>query len=162
MKWKTQRDGTGREAGGGIRMWNTCKSMANSWQCMANTILLSNYPTTNKIKWKKKDPVPQFPWEDRNLTLEGILLQVVKLSPAIHIQKSLFFLWVKPVSRRQWPKILLTQLFVIAELSSDTIAVSLNYCHNPEYYLPHCSAISHPIFCFDSGYHDLSKKEPNS
>ena len=34
---KTQRDGMGkeREAGGGFRMGNTCKSMADSYQCMA-------------------------------------------------------------------------------------------------------------------------------
>ena len=32
---KTQRDGIGREVGGGIRMGNTCKSMAESCQCMA-------------------------------------------------------------------------------------------------------------------------------
>ena len=34
---KTQRDGIGREAGEGIRMGNTCKSMADSCQCMAKT-----------------------------------------------------------------------------------------------------------------------------
>ena len=34
---KTQRDGMEREAGGGIRMVNTCKSMADSFQCMAKT-----------------------------------------------------------------------------------------------------------------------------
>ena len=34
---KTQRDGMGREAGGGIRMGSTCKSMADSCQCMAKT-----------------------------------------------------------------------------------------------------------------------------
>ena len=34
---KTQRDGMGREAGGGIGMGNTCKSMADSWQSMAKT-----------------------------------------------------------------------------------------------------------------------------
>ena len=34
---KTQRDGVGREVGGGIRMGNTCKSMADSCQCMAKT-----------------------------------------------------------------------------------------------------------------------------
>ena len=34
---KTQRDGIGREAGGGIRMGNTCKSMADACQCMAKT-----------------------------------------------------------------------------------------------------------------------------
>ena len=34
---KTQRDGIGREAGGGIGMGNTCKSMADSCQCIAKT-----------------------------------------------------------------------------------------------------------------------------
>ena len=44
---KTQRYGLGREAGGGFRMGNTCKSMADSFQCMTK-------PTTIiKIKNKK-------------------------------------------------------------------------------------------------------------
>ena len=34
---KTQRDEMGREAGRGIRMGNTCKSMADSCQCMEKT-----------------------------------------------------------------------------------------------------------------------------
>ena len=34
---KAQRDGMGREAGGGIGIGNTCKSMADSRQCMAKT-----------------------------------------------------------------------------------------------------------------------------
>ena len=34
---KTQRDGMGRQVGGGIGVGNTCKSMADSCQCMANT-----------------------------------------------------------------------------------------------------------------------------
>ena len=34
---KTQRDGMGREAGEGMEMGNTCKSMADSCQCMAKT-----------------------------------------------------------------------------------------------------------------------------
>ncbi|CAM9395269.1 unnamed protein product [Rangifer tarandus platyrhynchus] len=34
---KTQRDGMGREVGGGFRMGNTCKSVADSCQCMAKT-----------------------------------------------------------------------------------------------------------------------------
>ena len=34
---KTQRDGMEREAGAGIGMGNTCKSMADSCQCMAKT-----------------------------------------------------------------------------------------------------------------------------
>ena len=33
--WKTQRDQVEREVGGGIRMGNTCKTMADSCQCMA-------------------------------------------------------------------------------------------------------------------------------
>ena len=34
---KTQRDGIGREVGVVIEMGNTCKSMADSCQCMAKT-----------------------------------------------------------------------------------------------------------------------------
>ena len=34
---KTQRDGMRREVGGGSGMGNTCKSMADSCQCMAKT-----------------------------------------------------------------------------------------------------------------------------
>ena len=34
---KIQRDWVEREVGGGIGMGNTCKSMANSCQCMTNT-----------------------------------------------------------------------------------------------------------------------------
>ena len=33
----TQRDGKRREVGGGFRMGNTCKSMADSCQCMAKS-----------------------------------------------------------------------------------------------------------------------------
>ena len=34
---KTQKDGIKREVGGGIGMESTCKSMADSCQCMAKT-----------------------------------------------------------------------------------------------------------------------------
>ena len=34
---KTQRGGVGRDVGGRIRMGNTCKSMADSCQCMTKT-----------------------------------------------------------------------------------------------------------------------------
>ena len=34
---KTQRDGMGMEVGGGFRMGSTCKSMADSCQCMTKT-----------------------------------------------------------------------------------------------------------------------------
>ena len=37
---KTQRDGMGREVGEGIGMGNTCKSMADSCQYMAETITI--------------------------------------------------------------------------------------------------------------------------
>ena len=37
---KTQRDRMGREAGGGIGMGTTCKSMADSCQCMAKTTII--------------------------------------------------------------------------------------------------------------------------
>ena len=36
----TQRDGMGREVAGGIGMGNTCKSMADSCQCMAKTTII--------------------------------------------------------------------------------------------------------------------------
>ena len=34
---KTQRDRVERVVGGGIGMWNTCKTMADSCQCMTKT-----------------------------------------------------------------------------------------------------------------------------
>ena len=37
---KTQRDRVEREVGGGIEMGNTCKSMANSCQCMTKTTII--------------------------------------------------------------------------------------------------------------------------
>ena len=37
---KTQRDEMEREAGGRIRMGNTCNSMADSCQCMTKTITI--------------------------------------------------------------------------------------------------------------------------
>ena len=53
---KTQRDGMGREAGGGIGMGNTCKSIADSCQCMAeaSAMLWSDWPPTDKNKWEKE------------------------------------------------------------------------------------------------------------
>ena len=37
VHWEDQRDGMEREAGGGIGMGNTCKSVTDSCQCMAKT-----------------------------------------------------------------------------------------------------------------------------
>ena len=44
---KTQRERVEREVGGGIRMGNTCKLMAFSFQCMTKS-------TTNKKKYRLK------------------------------------------------------------------------------------------------------------
>ena len=37
---KTQRDQVEREVGGGIEMGNTCKAMADSYQCMTKTTII--------------------------------------------------------------------------------------------------------------------------
>ena len=37
VHWDDLRDGMGRDVGGGFRMGNTCKPMADSYQCMAKT-----------------------------------------------------------------------------------------------------------------------------
>ena len=46
----TQRDGMGREVGGGFRMGNTCTLVADSCQCMAKPI---QYCKINKSNSKK-------------------------------------------------------------------------------------------------------------
>ena len=51
---KTQRDGMGREAGGGIRMGNTCKSMADSCQCMAKPLQYCKVISLQLIKINEK------------------------------------------------------------------------------------------------------------
>ena len=53
---KTQRDGMRREAGGGSRMGNTCKSMADSCQCMAKPLQYCKVISLQliKISGKKK------------------------------------------------------------------------------------------------------------
>ena len=50
----TQRDGMGREVGGVFRLVNTCKSMADSCQCMAKTTTILCQPPTHRNKWQKK------------------------------------------------------------------------------------------------------------
>ena len=52
---KTQRDGMGREAGGEIGMGNTCKSMADSCQCMAKTITILQSISLQLIKINEKN-----------------------------------------------------------------------------------------------------------
>ena len=49
----TQRDGMGREAGGGFRMGNTCTPMADSCQCMAKPIQYCKVKKINKTGKKR-------------------------------------------------------------------------------------------------------------
>ena len=60
---KTQRDGVGREAGGGVGMGNTCESMADSCQCMAKTIQYCKVISLQliKINGKKRKKEWGFP-----------------------------------------------------------------------------------------------------
>jgi len=52
----TERDGMGREVGGGFRMGNTCTPVADSCQCMAEPIQYYKVKKINKqIKKKKKE-----------------------------------------------------------------------------------------------------------
>ena len=55
MHWEDLEGLVEREVGGGIRMGNTCKSMADSFQCMTK-------PTTIKkiIKKEKKNKLNKF------------------------------------------------------------------------------------------------------
>ena len=46
----------GKEVGGGIRMGNTCKSMADSCQCMAKTTTIISLQLI-KINRKKKNSI---------------------------------------------------------------------------------------------------------
>ena len=48
----TQKDGMGREVGGGFRMGNTCTPVADSCLCMAKPI---QYSKVKKKKNKKKN-----------------------------------------------------------------------------------------------------------
>ena len=51
---KTQRDGVGREVGRGIGMGKTCKSMADSCQCMAKTLQYCKVISLQLIKINEK------------------------------------------------------------------------------------------------------------
>ena len=51
---KTQRDRVEREVGGGIGMGNTCKSMANSCQCMTKPLQYCKVISLQLIKINEK------------------------------------------------------------------------------------------------------------
>ena len=51
---KTQRDGMGKEVGGGFRMGNTCKSMADSCQFMAKPLQYCKVISFQLIKLNEK------------------------------------------------------------------------------------------------------------
>ena len=50
VHWMIQRDGMEREVGGGIGMGNTCKSMADSCQCMEKTLQYCKVISLQRIK----------------------------------------------------------------------------------------------------------------
>ena len=50
----TQRDGMGREVGAGFRMGNTCKSMADSCQCVAKKVQYCKVISLQLIKINEK------------------------------------------------------------------------------------------------------------
>ena len=73
-----QRDGTGRDMGGGFRMGNTCTPMADSCQCKAKPIQYCKNKIKSEIRKKKKKRV-RFPWlasvqEKNMLILESLLI----------------------------------------------------------------------------------------
>ena len=52
--FKNAFPGVGREAGGGIGMGNTCKSMADSCHCMAKTTKKKKKKTYENVGHKNK------------------------------------------------------------------------------------------------------------
>ena len=85
----TQRDGMGREVGGGFRMGNTCTPVADSCWCMAKPVQYC------KVKKKKKVFIPRPP------TLKGVFppfsilhsfLRITKISPIfVPLNRQCFF-----------------------------------------------------------------------
>ena len=69
----TQRDGRGREVGGGFRMGNTCTPVANSYQYMAKPIQYCKVISLqqNQLIKKKKNTLPR---EEHRWSLQGVLL----------------------------------------------------------------------------------------
>ena len=77
---KTQRDGMGREMGGGFRMGNTCKSMAESCQCMAKTTKYYKAVSLQLTKINKKKKKRRI-----CLAMQGTLvLSLVQEDPTCH------------------------------------------------------------------------------
>ena len=57
----TQRDGMGREVGGGFRVGNTCTPVVDSCQCMTKPIQYCNLPPIkiNNLYFKKRQKFRQ-------------------------------------------------------------------------------------------------------
>ena len=99
---KTQRDGMGREVGEGIGMGNTCKSMADSCQCMTKplqyckVISLQLIKINEKIELKKKKEYwSGLPFHSPvDLPDPGIL----NPSPALQADSLLLSHWGSPLS----------------------------------------------------------------
>ena len=62
----TQRDGMGREMGGGFRMWNTCKSMADSCHCMEKLLQYCEVISLQLIKINEKK---KRMWKDKKIKM---------------------------------------------------------------------------------------------
>ena len=71
----TQRDGMGREVGGGFRMGNTYTPVANSCQYMAKPIQYCKVISLQKNQLiKKKNKKNTLPREEHRWSLQGVLL----------------------------------------------------------------------------------------
>ena len=71
---KSQKDQVEREVGGGIGMGNTCKSMADSYQCMTRPL---QYCNVISLQIKKN-----------NNWFESVLMRWMKLEPIIQSEVS--------------------------------------------------------------------------
>ena len=75
----TQRDGVGREEGGGFRMGSTCIPVVDSFWCLAK--LIQCFRFKNKIKFKKKKSEMCLKFLGCGMVVEGwYILQVHAIS----------------------------------------------------------------------------------
>ena len=76
----TQRDGTGREVGGGFRMGNTCTPVAYSCLCMSKPI---QYCKINKKRKLWYIYTMDYYSAIKKYTFESVLMRWMKLQPII-------------------------------------------------------------------------------
>ena len=106
---KTKRDEVGREVGGGIGMGNTCKSLADSCQCMAKPLQYCKVGSLqgiegyfNKNKWgkieKKKGSKSGWRLTEKSVIYLIIFLQTLCWLPNNYRTKFKMLKWPKKVS----------------------------------------------------------------